>query len=59
MPRKLCATEKQYAEKLYKKNLSNKKYIGIKLSKAFLVFFFYVDSDEIIKNDTKNKVTYS
>jgi hypothetical protein len=40
-------------EKLNKKNFSNKKYIGIMLSIAFLGFIFSGDSDDANKNITK------
>lgn len=46
-------------EKLNKKNFSNKKYIGIMLSIAFLGFIFSGDSDDVNKNVTKEKVTAS
>ena len=46
-------------EKLNKKNFSNKKYIGIMLSIAFLGFIFSGDSDDANKNITKEKATAS
>ena len=46
-------------EKLNKKNFSNKKYIGIMLSIAFLGFIFSGDSDDVNKNVTKEKATAS
>ena len=46
-------------EKLNKKNFSNKKYIGIMLSIAFLGFIFSGDSDDANKNVTKEKATAS
>lgn len=46
-------------EKYNNKNFSNKKYIGIMLSIAFLGFIFSGDSDEVNKNVAKEKATAS
>lgn len=46
-------------EKFNKKNFSNKRYIGIMLSIAFLGFIFSGDSDDVNKNVTKEKATAS